>query len=82
MLGNFLRRNCDGEPGVKTLWLGMHRLRDFVESMEQMAAIYNAKCVMQNGTHYAIGDSQGYFLSNCPNFRARLCPCTLTAKGI
>ena len=29
-------------PGVKTVWLGMQRLRDFVEGMEHMQAIYNA----------------------------------------
>lgn len=43
MLGGFLGRKCDGEPGVKTLWLGMQRLRDFVEGMEHMRAIYDAK---------------------------------------
>lgn len=43
MLGGFLGRKCDGEPGVKILWLGMQRLRDFVEGMEHMQAIYNAK---------------------------------------
>lgn len=42
-LGGFLGRKCDGEPGVKTLWLGMQRLRDFVEGMEHMRAIYDAK---------------------------------------
>lgn len=43
MLGGFLARKCDGEPGVKTLWLGMQRLRDFVVGMEHMRAIYDAK---------------------------------------
>ena len=43
MLGGFLGRKCDGEPGVKTLWLGMQRLRDFVEGIAHMQAIYNAK---------------------------------------
>ena len=43
MLGGFLGRKGDGEPGVKTLWLGMQRLRDFVEGMEHMQAIYDAK---------------------------------------
>ncbi|EKD98372.1 MAG: hypothetical protein ACD_23C00469G0001 [uncultured bacterium] len=43
MLGGFLARKCDGEPGVKTLWLGMQRLRDFVEGMAHMRAIYDAK---------------------------------------
>lgn len=35
-LGGFLGRKCDGEPGVKTLWLGFARLRDFVEGTEHM----------------------------------------------
>ena len=43
MLGGFLGRKGDGEPGVKTLWLGMQQLRAFVEGMEYMQAIYNAK---------------------------------------
>ena len=43
MLGGFLGRKCDGEPGVKTLWLGMQRLRDFAEGIAHMQAIYNAK---------------------------------------
>ena len=43
MLGGFLARKCDGEPGVKSLWLGMQRLRDFVVGMEHMRAIYDAK---------------------------------------
>lgn len=43
MLGGFLGRKGDGEPGVKTLWLGMQRLRDFVEGMEHMQAICDAK---------------------------------------
>ncbi len=36
MLGGFLGRKCDGEPGVKTLWLGFQRVRDFVEGIEHM----------------------------------------------
>jgi len=27
-LGGFLGRKCDGEPGVKVLWLGLQRLYD------------------------------------------------------
>jgi hypothetical protein len=42
MLGGFLARKGDGEPGVKTLWLGMQRLRDFVAGVEHMQAITNA----------------------------------------
>ena len=29
MLGGFLARKGDGEPGVKTLWLGLQRVMDF-----------------------------------------------------
>jgi hypothetical protein len=28
-LGGFLGRKSDGEPGVKTLWLGLQRVADF-----------------------------------------------------
>ncbi|MGB5833954.1 MAG: IS4 family transposase [Thiohalocapsa sp.] len=24
---------CDGEPGMQTLWLGLQRVRDFVEGL-------------------------------------------------
>ena len=40
MLGGFLGRKGDGEPGVKTLWLGFARLRDFVTGVEHMRAVY------------------------------------------
>ena len=33
-LGGFLGRKGDGEPGVKTLWLGWQRVRDFAEGLE------------------------------------------------
>lgn len=33
-LGGFLGRKSDGEPGMKTLWLGWQRVRDFVEGLE------------------------------------------------
>lgn len=39
MLGGFLGRKADGEPGVKTLWLGLQRLRDFVEGCSCMKEI-------------------------------------------
>lgn len=35
-LGGFLGRKCDGEPGVKSLWIGMQRIRDFILGMEFM----------------------------------------------
>lgn len=31
MLGGFLGRKRDGEPGVKTLWCGLRRFQDLVE---------------------------------------------------
>ena len=31
MLGGFLGRKSDGEPGVKTLWRGFRRLQDITE---------------------------------------------------
>jgi hypothetical protein len=40
MLGGFLARKGDGEPGVKTLWLGFARLSSFVRGVEQMRAIH------------------------------------------
>ena len=41
-LGGFLGRKCDGEPGVKTLWLGFARIRDFVEGVEHMRQLQNS----------------------------------------
>lgn len=35
-LGGFLGRKCDGKPGVKSLWIGMQRIRDFVQGMDFM----------------------------------------------
>ena len=32
-LGGFLGRKCDGEPGVKTLWIGLQRVADFVAGL-------------------------------------------------
>ena len=42
MLGGFLGRKSDGEPGVKTLWLGFARVRDFVEGVEHMRQIQDS----------------------------------------
>ena len=39
LLGGFLARKSDGEPGVKTLWLGFQRIRDFVEGGEHRRSI-------------------------------------------
>jgi len=39
MLGGFLDRKSSGESGVKTLWLGIRRLRDFSQGMEYMRSM-------------------------------------------
>lgn len=36
MLGGFLARKGDGEPGVKTIWLGMQRVMDFAAGVRFM----------------------------------------------
>ena len=52
-LGGFLGRKCDGEPGVKTLWRGMQRLKDIawtwttlwssiMEQLEELGKILKA----------------------------------------
>jgi Transposase Tn5 dimerisation domain len=40
MLGGFLGRKGDGETGVKTLWQGLARVRDFVQGIEFMKAVH------------------------------------------
>jgi hypothetical protein len=39
MLGGFIGRKGDGEPGVKTLWLGLHDLRRAVETAEILSEV-------------------------------------------
>lgn len=36
MLGGFLARKGDGEPGVKTIWIGLQRVMDFVAGVRFM----------------------------------------------
>lgn len=36
-LGGFLGRKCDGEPGTKSLWLGLQRLDDITEMWKVMS---------------------------------------------
>jgi len=36
MLGGFLARKGDGEPGVKTLWIGLQRVTDFAAGVNFM----------------------------------------------
>lgn len=38
--GGFLGRKSDGGPGVKTIWLGWQRARDFVEGAEYTKTIH------------------------------------------
>jgi hypothetical protein len=40
MLGGFLARKGDGEPGVKTLWQGFARVSSFVRGVEKMRTIH------------------------------------------
>jgi hypothetical protein len=34
ILGGFLARKGDGEPGVKTIWFGLQRIFDFEEGIK------------------------------------------------
>ena len=36
MLGGFLARKGDGEPGVKTIWIGLQRVVDFAAGVRFM----------------------------------------------
>ena len=36
MLGGFLARKADGEPGVKTIWIGLQRVTDFAAGVRFM----------------------------------------------
>jgi hypothetical protein len=40
ILGGFLARKSDGEPGTQTLWLGLQRLDDITEMFKVMSAIF------------------------------------------
>jgi len=44
MLGGFFGRKRDGEPGVKTLWLGLQRVRGFIEGVEHMRVMRYELC--------------------------------------
>jgi hypothetical protein len=39
MLGGFLARKDDGEPGVKTIWIGLQRVVDFAAGLRYMRDI-------------------------------------------
>ena len=46
MLGGFLARKGDGEPGVKTIWIGLQRVMDFASGVRFMRhTATSASCV-------------------------------------
>lgn len=46
MLGGFLARKGDGEPGVKTIWIGLQRITDFAAGVRFMRdSAHSASCV-------------------------------------
>ena len=46
MLGGFLARKGDGEPGVKTIWIGLQRITDFAAGVRFMrASAISGSCV-------------------------------------
>ncbi|WP_269766688.1 IS4 family transposase, partial [Burkholderia ubonensis] len=44
-LGGFLARKGDGEPGVKTIWLGMQRVLDFAAGIRYARELEHQSCV-------------------------------------
>ncbi|WP_305728649.1 IS4 family transposase, partial [Burkholderia ubonensis] len=44
-LGGFLARKGDGEPGVKTIWLGMQRVVDFAAGITYARELEQQTCV-------------------------------------
>ncbi|RUT67665.1 IS4 family transposase, partial [Flavobacterium cupreum] len=44
-LGGFLGRKSDGEPGVKTIWLGMQRVADMATAMQVLRDDKSWRCV-------------------------------------
>ncbi|AOK06007.1 hypothetical protein WK25_15680 (plasmid) [Burkholderia latens] len=44
-LGGFLARKGDGEPGVKTIWLGMQRVVDFAAGIRYARELELQTCV-------------------------------------
>jgi hypothetical protein len=50
-LGGFLGRKGDGEPGTQTIWLGLQRLDDIVESWKVFSAMINNHTVSSNRTY-------------------------------
>lgn len=42
-LGGYLNRKNDSPPGVKVLWIGLQRARDFVSGFKVAKEMYGAK---------------------------------------
>ncbi len=38
MLGGFIGRNGDGEPGVKSIWLGLQKIRTVIQALPLIEA--------------------------------------------
>lgn len=52
-IGAFLRRECDSEPNVKSLWIGMQRIRDFIQGYRiQEENSYAMSCVESSAKEY------------------------------
>ena len=53
-LGGFLARTGDGEPGVKAIWLGIHRILDFAAGIRFSRELQaQGTCVCQNASSRA-----------------------------
>lgn len=55
-LGGFLGRKCDGEPGTKSLWLGLQRLDDIAGVYQLMAPLI----VVPQNTTPPVSSNPGY----------------------
>ncbi len=44
-LGGFLGRKSDGYPGVKVMWIGMQRMKDFAQAWEVFQSDIYINCV-------------------------------------
>jgi len=58
VLGGFLARKCDGEPGVKTLWQGFTKVSSFVRGVEKTRETHML-CAVWNGMPHAGESHQG-----------------------
>ena len=63
-LGGFLGRKRDGEPGVKTIWLGLRRLHDIADTWMLASSPLSARQVVTYLviSNLSIGLQLHYFL--------------------